>query len=374
MTAAHVAPHFVNLIEVVEIMRTIKGPGVFLAQFAGSEAPFDTFAGLVDWAADKGFTGVQLPAWDARVIDLEKAAESQTYADEIAGVAAARGLTVTELATHLQGQLVASHPAYDVIADSFAPHEVRGNPQRRKEWACEQLVLAAKASRRLGVDRHVTFSGTLLWPYLYPYPQWPEGLIDEAFDEQARRWRPILDAFDQEGVDLCYEIHPAEDLHDGLTFEMFLERVDNHPRCNIMYDPSHLVLQSIDYLAYIDHYHERIRMFHVKDAEFRPNGKTGAYGGFQPWASRAGRFRSLGDGQVDFRSIFSKLSTYDFDGWAVLEWECFLKNSEDGAAEGARFIRDHIIKVSDRAFDDFVKSGADRASNRTILGLGQEVQ
>jgi sugar phosphate isomerase/epimerase len=281
---------------------------------------------------------------------------------------------VTELATHLQGQLVASHPAYDVIADSFAPHEVRGNPRRRQEWAREQLVLAAKASRRLGVDRHVTFSGTLLWPYLYPYPQWPEGLIDEAFDEQARRWRPILDAFDREGVDLCYEIHPAEDLHDGLTFEMFLERVDNHPRCNIMYDPSHLVLQSIDYLAYIDHYHERIRMFHVKDAEFRPNGKTGAYGGFQPWAKRAGRFRSLGDGQVDFKSIFSKLSTYDFDGWAVLEWECFLKNSEDGAAEGARFIRNHVIKVSDRAFDDFVKSGADLASNRAILGLGQEVQ
>ena len=374
MIAAQVAPHFVNLNEVVQIMRTIKGPGVFLAQFAGNEAPFSTFAGLADWAADKGFTGVQLPAWDVRVIDLAKAAESQTYADEIKGVAAARGLTVTELATHLQGQLVASHPAYDVIADSFAPHEVRGNPRRRQEWAREQLVLAAKASRRLGVDRHVTFSGTLLWPYLYPYPQWPEGLIDEAFDEQARRWRPILDAFDREGVDLCYEIHPAEDLHDGLTFEMFLERVDNHPRCNIMYDPSHLVLQSIDYLAYIDHYHERIRMFHVKDAEFRPNGKTGAYGGFQPWAKRAGRFRSLGDGQVDFKSIFSKLSTYDFDGWAVLEWECFLKNSEDGAAEGARFIRNHVIKVSDRAFDDFVKSGADLASNRAILGLGQEVQ
>jgi sugar phosphate isomerase/epimerase len=372
--AAHVAPHFSNLNEVVEIMRTIKGPGVFLAQFAGNDAPFSTFAGLVDWAADKGFTGVQLPAWDARVIDLAKAAESQTYADEIRGVAAARGLTVTELATHLQGQLVASHPAYNVIADSFAPQAVRGNPQRRQEWAREQLLLAAKASRRLGLDRHVTFSGTLLWPYLYPYPQWPEGLIDEAFDEQARRWRPILDAFDHEGVDLCYEIHPAEDLHDGLTFEMFLERVGNHPRCNIMYDPSHLVLQSIDYLSYIDHYHERIRMFHVKDAEFRPNGKTGAYGGFQPWASRAGRFRSLGDGQVDFKSIFSKLSTYDFDGWSVLEWECFLKNSEDGAAEGARFIRDHIIRISDRAFDDFVKSDADHASNRAILGLGQEAQ
>lgn len=355
-------------------MRTIKGPGVFLAQFAGDSAPFDSLQGLAGWAANKGFAGIQLPAWDSRVIDLARAAESQTYADEIKGIAAEHGLTLTELATHLQGQLVAAHPAYGTIADSFAPPALRGDPQRREAWAREQLMLAARASRRLGLDRHVTFSGTLLWPYLYPYPQWPEGLIDEAFDEQARRWRPILDAFDNEGVDLCFEIHPAEDLHDGLTFEMFLERVDNHPRCNILYDPSHLVLQSIDYLSYIDHYHERIRMFHVKDAEFRPNGKTGAYGGFQPWSRRAGRFRSLGDGQVDFGAIFTKLSTYDFDGWAVLEWECFLKNPEDGAAEGARFIQDHIIRVSDRAFDDFVKSGADRASNRAILGLSQEAQ
>jgi sugar phosphate isomerase/epimerase len=241
--------------------------------------------------------------------------------------------------------------------------------RERQAWAVQQLHYAAQASRRFGLDRHVSFSGSLLWPYLYPYPQWPEGLIDEAFDELARRWRPILDAFDQNGVDLCYEIHPTEDLHDGLTFEMFLERVGNHPRCTIMYDPSHLVLQGIDYLAYIDHYHERIRTFHVKDAEFRPNGKTGAYGGFQPWIRRAGRFRSPGDGQIDFKSIFAKLSGYDFDGWAVLEWECCLKNSEDGAAEGARFIRDHIIRVSKRSFDDFVKADADPAANRAMLGI-----
>lgn len=350
-------------------MRTIKGPAVFLAQFADDNPPFNTIDGLAGWAASKGFEGVQLPAWDSRVIDLEKAATSQDYCDEINGRLGEHGLQVTELATHLQGQLVALHPTYDVIADSFAPPEVRGNPIARQAWAVRQLVLAAKASRRLGIDRHVTFSGSLLWPYLYPFPQWPEGLIDDAFDEQARRWHPILDAFDQEGVDLCYEIHPSEDLHDGLTFEMFLERVNNHPRCNMLYDPSHLVLQSIDYLQYIDHYHDRIRMFHVKDAEFRPNGKTGAYGGFQPWARRAGRFRSLGDGQIDFKAIFSKFAQYDFDGWAVLEWECCLKRPEDGAAEGAKFIRDHIIHVSERAFDDFVKSGANRGANRTILGL-----
>ena len=350
-------------------MRTIKGPAVFLAQFAGDEAPFNSIEGLAGWAANKGFKGVQIPTWDSRVIDLKLAAESQTYVDEYKGKLAAHGLVVTELASHLQGQLVALHPSFNHPADSFAPRAVHGNADARQKWAVQQLLYAAKASRRFGLDRHVTFSGTLLWPYFYPYPQWPDGLISDGFDELAKRWRPILDAFDQEGVDVCYEVHPTEDLHDGLTFEMFLERVNNHARCNIMYDPSHLVLQSIDYLAYIDHYHERIKAFHVKDAEFRPNGKTGAYGGYQPWIKRAGRFRSPGDGQIDFGAIFSKLSGYDYDGWAVLEWECCLKHPEDGAAEGARFIADHIIRIAPKAFDDFVKADADRSLNKQILGI-----
>jgi sugar phosphate isomerase/epimerase len=350
-------------------MKTIKGPGVFLAPFVADKPPFNSIDGLAGWAAAKGFKGVQIPTWDQRVIDLRQAAESQTYCDDYAGKLAERGLILTDLATHLQGQLVAAHPAYDLPDDSLAVPEVRGNPTARQAWAVEQLRFAALASRRFGVKQHVTFSGALLWPYLYPYPQYPDGLIEDGFNELARRWRPILDFFDEQGVDLCYEIHPAEDLHDGLTFEMFLERVDNHRRCNIMYDPSHFVLQALDYLAYIDHYHERIKMFHVKDAEFRPNGKTGAYGGFQPWIKRAGRFRSVGDGQVDFKTIFSQLAAYDFDGWAVLEWECCLKNPDDGAAEGARFIADHIIRVSDRSFDDYVKASSDRSSNATILGI-----
>ncbi|MDI9221447.1 sugar phosphate isomerase/epimerase [Pantoea sp. EA-12] len=350
-------------------MKTIKGPGVFLAQFAGDSAPFNTLAGMAGWAAEKGFKGVEIPSWDTRLIDLRKAAESQTYVDEILGVLSEHDLTLTDLASHLQGQLVALHPAFDLPADSFAPEEVRNHPERRQAWATEQLYLAAKASRRFGLTKHVTFSGTLLWPYLYPYPQWPEGLIDEGFNELARRWTPILNAYDEQGIDLCYEIHPTEDLHDGLTFERFLEKTGNHLRCHIMYDPSHLVLQGIDYLTYIDHYHERIKAFHVKDAEFRPNGKTGAYGGYQPWTSRAGRFRSPGDGQTDFGAIFSKLTGYDFDGWAVLEWECCFKNAEDGAREGAQFIDEHIIRVTGKSFDDFCKSYADPSLNKKILGI-----
>ncbi len=350
-------------------MRTIKGPAIFLAQFAGDAAPYDTLPAIADWAAGHGYKGVQIPSWDGRLFNLARAAESQTYCDEVRGQLAEAGVELTELSTHLQGQLVAVHPAYDTAFDGFAPEAVRGNPQARQEWAVEQLMLAARASRNLGLSAHATFSGALAWPFLYPWPQRPAGLIDPAFDELARRWRPILDAFDEAGCDLCYEIHPGEDLHDGVTYEMFLDRVGNHPRANLLYDPSHFVLQQLDYLAYIDIYHERIRMFHAKDAEFNPSGRQGVYSGFQPWANRAGRFRSLGDGQVDFGAVFSKLTQYGFDGWAVLEWECCIKDSEQGAAEGAPFIESHIIEVAARAFDDFAASGVDQATNRKLLGL-----
>jgi sugar phosphate isomerase/epimerase len=351
-------------------MRTLKGPAIFLAQFAGDAPPFNNLRTIARWAAGLGFKGVQMPSWDARLFDLARAAESTTYCDEIKGTLADAGVQLTELSTHLQGQLVAVHPAYDAAFDGFAAPSVRGNPKARQEWAVQQLLLAAQASKNLGLTAHVTFSGALAWPYIYPWPQRPAGLVEAAFDELAKRWRPILDAFDAAGVDVCYEIHPGEDLHDGSSFEMFLDRVGGHARANILYDPSHFVLQALDYLEFIDLYAPRIRMFHVKDAEFRPSGRQGVYGGYQSWINRAGRFRSLGDGQVDFAAIFSKLAQHDFDGWAVLEWECCLKHPEDGAREGAEFIRRHIIRVTEKAFDDFAGSGADDAANRRMLGIG----
>lgn len=347
----------------------MKGPAVFLAQFAGDVAPFNTLPNMARWAAGLGYKGVQIPTWDGRLFDLETAADSQTYCDEIAGVCAEAGVAITELSTHLQGQLVAVHPAYSDLFDGFAPEAVRGKPAERTEWAREQVRMAAKASRRLGLNAHATFSGALLWHTVYPWPQRPAGLVEEGFAELGRRWTPLLDAFEDNGVDACFELHPGEDLHDGVTFERFLDAVHGHRRANILYDPSHFVLQQLDYLAFIDIYHERIRAFHVKDAEFRPNGRAGVYGGYGDWVDRPGRFRSLGDGQIDFKAIFSALTKYNYGGWAVLEWECCLKHPEQGAAEGAPFIAAHMIRRAERAFDDFAGSAPDAARNRRILGL-----
>lgn len=352
-----------------QTMKTIKGPAIFLAQFMDSKRPFNTLEGMAKWAAGLGYKGVQIPTWDSNYFDLAKAAKTKDYCDEIRETVESNGLVITELSTHLQGQLVAVHPAYGHLFDGFAPKQFRGKDKERTQWAVSQLVMAAKASKNLGLKAHATFSGALMWHTVYPWPQRPSGLVDDGFKELARRWKPILDVFDKNGVDVCYEIHPGEDLHDGITFERFLKETGNHPRCNILYDPSHFLLQQLDYLQFIDFYHPRIKMFHVKDAEFNPTGRSGVYGGYQSWAERPGRFRSLGDGQIDFKGIFSKLTQYGFSGWAVMEWECCLKSPEQGAAEGAPFIERHIIQVAGKAFDDFAAAAKDPKLNKRILGI-----
>jgi sugar phosphate isomerase/epimerase len=349
--------------------KNIKGPAIFLAQFAGDAAPFNALPTIAEWASDLGYSGIQVPSGEPKFMDLARAASSKTYCDELKGVCAEAGVEITELSTHIQGQLVAVHPAYDAQFDGFAPPQVHGNRKARQEWAIKQMKLAAKASRNLGLDACVSFTGSLAFPYLYPWPQRPAGLVEEAFAELGRLWRPIHDAYDEQGVDLAFELHPGEDTFDGATFEMFLDALGGHERCNINYDPSHFVLQQLDYLAFIDIYHERIKAFHVKDAEFNPTGRQGVYSGYQGWVNRAGRFRSLGDGQVDFGGIFSKLAQYGYDSWAVLEWECAIKSAEQGAAEGAPFIAHHIIEVTEKAFDDFAGSGTDRAALRKMMGI-----
>lgn len=347
---------------------SINGPAIFVAQYLSDEAPFNSLEGIAKWASELGFKGIQIPV-DERLIDIERAANDTTYCDGILAMLKSHNIQLTELSTHLQGQLIAVHPAYDVLFDGFAPQSVRGNPVRREGWAREILFLAAKASKNLGLKAHATFSGALLWPYMYPWPQRPGILVEKGFRELAERWKPILDAFDEAGVDVCYEIHPGEDLHDGVSFERFLEAVGGHKRACILYDPSHFVLQQLDYLGFLDLYHERIKIFHVKDAEFLPDARQGVYGGYSSWEDRAGRFRALGDGQVQFKGIFTRLTKYGYNGWAILESECAFKDKIACAVEGAKFIESQIFPVAKTSFDDFASAEMSDDQVDKILGI-----
>ena len=348
-------------------MAKMKGPAVFLAQFMRDEEPYDSIDNIGRWVADLGYTGIQIPGWDSRVIDIDRAAESKTYCDEYSGKLKEMGLEPTEVAGYLAGQVLAMHPAYEILFEGFHPPGLKGDA--RTEWASGELVKCIRASVNLGTEVIPVLSGGFAWQMVYPWPQRPDGLIDEAFVELARLWRPLLDQASDSGTVFAYELHPGSDLYDGATFEMFLEQTDNHPAACINYDPSHFLMQQLDYLAFIELYGDRIRGFHVKDAEFRPSGRVGVYGGYQPWSDRAARFRSLGDGQVDFSRVFTLLTEAGYTSWAVLEWECCVKSPEQGAAEGAPFIARHLIDTTDVAFDDFAGGQEDVDANRRILGL-----
>jgi len=348
-------------------MATIQGPGIFLAQFMRDDEPFNDIRSISNWASELGYKGIQIPGWDSRAIDLDQAAESKAYCDDYRGMLGEYGLVPTELAGYLQGQVLAVHPAYEVMFEAFHPPGLRG--QARTDWATDELKKCLRASQNLGLNVVPVLSGGFAWHMVYPWPQRPAGIIEEAFKELAARWRPLLDEAHDRGQCFGYELHPGSDIYDGATFEMFLELTDEHPAACLNYDPSHFLLQQLDYLQFIECYGSRIKGFHVKDAEFNPSGRVGVYGGYQPWDKRAGRFRSLGDGQVDFRRVFSLLTEAGYDGWAVLEWECCIKSPEQGAAEGAPFIEQHIIETTDVAFDDFAGGSTDVERNREILGF-----
>ena len=350
-------------------MDKIKGPAIFLAQFLGDTAPFDNLNNITAWAKSLGYKGVQIPANEKSLIDVDLASQSKSYCDDL--LEECNGLVITELATHLFGQLVAVNPAYDELFDAFTEPDFRGNPPERQKWAVRKMINSIKASANLGLTVLPSFSGALMWQLMYPWPQRPAGLVEEGFKALAEMWKPVLEAADKYGVDIAYEIHPGEDLHDGISFERFLEATGHHPRVNILYDPSHFVLQCLDYLQFIEIYGDRIKAFHVKDAEFNSTGRQGVYGGYSSWQERAGRFRSLGDGQVDFKRVFTGLTEAGFNSWAVLEWECCIKDFTQGAAEGAPFIESMIIDPARSAFDDFAGGSVDKKAIGRILGVEQ---
>ncbi|MCZ8122381.1 MAG: sugar phosphate isomerase/epimerase [Magnetospirillum sp.] len=351
--------------------RGMKGPGLMLSQFIGAASPYDSLPGLARWARGLGYEGLQVPVHDPRILDPFALAADPAAARALVARLDGEGMAIGELAAHRAGQLMAVHPAYDALADAFAPDSVRGDPAARRALAERTLIAAIDAAAHLGIGKVVTFTGALAWPFFYPWPPAPPGLFERAFDELAARWRPIVAHAEALGVDLLFEPHPGEDVHDGTTFARFLDRLDGAARVKLLFDPSHMLIQRIDYLGFIDAWRDRIAGFHVKDAEFVPSAQSGVYGGYADWRARPGRFRNPGDGQVDFKAIFARLAGIGYDGWATLEWECCFKSAEQGAREGAPFIRAHMIDAPARAFDAPLRRKLDDATLDRILGISK---
>lgn len=355
-------------------------PAVFLAQFRCNQEPWLTAQSCAAWAKANGYGGVQLPGWESGLISLVTAVQSKDYCEnDVMGPFTAEGVAVTHIANHLHGQLVAINPTLAPLFEGFGPKEFAGFPNELSKWAIERMMLTVKAAANCGHKTVFAFPGSFLWPFVYPWPQRPLQLVKAAMKELARRWKPILDLAHSLGIRIAFEIHPGEDIFDGATFEMFLEAVGKHPALAIAYDPSHFVLQGLDYLKFIDDYHNFIAGAHWKDAELVPSGKQGVYSGLQEWAGRAGRFRSLGDGQIDFVEIEKRFHKYGLNLWRVLEWECCIKGRRQGAAEGAKVLQaiidDQIIpKFADviphtDVFDAFAGVTISKAMLERCLGF-----
>ena len=350
-------------------MPKMKGPAILLAQFMRDEKPYNNIENIGRWVAGLGYVGVQIPTWDKRIIDLDRAAQSKTYCDDYKGKLKEIGLEPSELGGYLAGQVLAVHPAYEVMFEMFHPEGLKGDA--RTEWASGELkkcslrlgpTWAPMSSRRYPAGSHGTWFIRGL--------NVPRGLLTKRLRNLAKRWRPLLDLAHDNGTVFAYELHPGSDIYDGATYEMFLDFTDNHPAACLNYDPSHLLLQQLDYLEFIRLYGERVKGFHVKDAEFRPTGRVGVYGGYQSWRdAQVGSVR-----WVTAKSILGEFSRScrrpAMKVGATLEWECCVKSPAQGAAEGAPFISDHIIETTEVAFDDFAGGEVNPERNRKILGLG----
>lgn len=350
--------------------------GIFVAQYLGQPGCEDLMA-TARTMAGIGYKQLQLTP---DCFDLAAAAASQGWCvDNLIGPLGELGLRVSEVSFHIPGQLMAVHPAYAAQYRGFLPAALQPGAtlQTMYEWGVEQTKRVIDASVNLGINAAVGFTGSLGWPYMYPWPQRPGGLVAELFRELAARWAPIVEYAHDRNVLLAFELHPDEDVHDGTTFERFHDALTKQglspsvvDDVGINYDPSHLVLQQLDYLEFLSTYLNWIYAYHVKDAVFEPNGKQGVYGGYAPWSERAGRFCTPGTGQVDFAAIEEILA---WTNPAVVEWEDPRQDALQGARWANQYLTTGTVPYEDviepaAAFDDFAQTDVDVAA---LLGLDQ---
>jgi len=307
---------------------------------------------LVKKAEHWELDGLEL-ACDGDHFQVQKAKENSEYLQEKQALFKEHGLQCWAIANHLVGQCVCD--PIDRRHKSILPHRIwgDGNPEGVRQRAAEEMRHTATTAKRFGVEIVTGFTGSSVWHLLYPFPPPPAEMIDEGYEDFARRWIPILDHFHKQGVKFALEVHPTEIAYDLITAEKALDAVNHHPAFGFNFDPSHLIPQFVDPVEFIHHFPDRIFHVHIKDAKNKLNRRNSILGSHLPFGDhrRGWDFVSPGRGDVQWGEIVRALNAINYQGPLSIEWEDSGMDRKWGVEEAISMIKRNNFFASDQAFD-----------------------
>ena len=335
---------------------------LFTGQWA--DMPFET---ICQKAKSFGYDGLELASWGDH-FEVDKALTDKGYVKKKWEILQSHGLQAYAVSAHLVGQAVCD--LIDERHKSILPPEVwgDGDPEGVRQRAAQRMIDTAKATR-LFIDARPAmasqgsadfpavvngFTGSSIWHSIYAFPPTDQKYWQRGFDDFARRFAPILDAFEKANVNFGLEVHPTEIAFDIVSAHRALEAVKHHKRFGFNFDPSHLGYQGVDYVKFIRTFSDRIYHVHMKDAWWgHGDGTVGVFGGHTTFADprRQWDFRSLGHGDVNFEEIIVALNDIGYNGPLSVEWEDSRMDREHGATEAAAFVKKVNFLPSKIAFD-----------------------
>jgi len=319
---------------------------IFTGQW--TDLPFEEVCKLI---SEIGYDGLEIACWGDHM-NVKKAATDPDYVEEKKAILDKYNLKCQVLANHLAGQCVGD--LYDKRLDNFAPQEVKGNPERIREWAIDEMKYTARAAKNMGCSVVTGFTGSPIWKFFYSFPQTTEEMVEEGYQEIVRLWTPIFDEFDRNNVKFALEVHPTEIAYDFYTTERLLKAFDYRPTLGINFDPSHLLWQGMKPHLFIREFADRIYHVHLKDAGVNLDGRAGILGSHLPFGDtrRGWNFHSLGHGDVDFEKVIRELNAINYTGPLSVEWEDNGMDRLYGVREAYKFARSKNFGPSTVAFDD----------------------
>lgn len=322
---------------------------LFTGQWA--DLPFEE---MCKKAGEWGYDGLEIACWGDHM-DVRQAASDPAYAEKKKAVLKKYKLGCWALGAHLAGQCVGD--LYDERLDGFAPPDVKGKPDRLRQWAVEEMKATARAAKAMGCSVVNGFMGSPIWKAWYSFPPASKEMIEAGFEKVRRLWTPIFDVFDECGVRFALEVHPTEIAFDFYTAERLLDKFQNRPALGFNFDPSHLVWQGLEPHLFIRDFASKIYHVHMKDAGLSLDGRAGILGSHLPFGDRrrGWNFRSLGHGDVDFEEIVRELNVTGYTGPLSVEWEDNGMDREFGAKESLEFVRDINFAPSAVSFDKDMK-------------------